>query len=253
MEFSTSVIILVIIVSFVAQFLNTALGEGFGTIVVPSFILLGFDPIQIVPSLLFVQVFTGILSAIFHHRSGNVDFSIEGKSFKIAMVLTFFSIVGGGSAAFLAINLSQFFVKIYVGLIAFLMGVLVLIFKDKEIGFSWLKINFLGFFASFNKGISGGGYGPIITSGQILSGLDSKSSVSISSFTEAITCLVALLVYLLKVKAINFMPVLPLLFGSVIAIPLAVRMVKKSDGKKHVIAIGVITVSLGLATLVKVI
>ena len=131
--------------------------------------------------------------------------------------------------------------------------VLDLPFKDKEIGFSWLRINFLGFFASFNKGISGGGYGPIITSGQILSGLDSKSSVSISSFTEAITCLVALLVYLLKVKAINFMPVLPLLFGSVIAIPLAVRMVKKSDGKKHVIAIGVITVSLGLATLVKVI
>ena len=41
MEFSISVIILVIIVSFVAQFLNTALGEGFGTIVVPSFILLG--------------------------------------------------------------------------------------------------------------------------------------------------------------------------------------------------------------------
>ena len=253
MEFSVSVIILVIIVSFVAQFLNTALGEGFGTIVVPSFILLGFDPIQIVPSLLFVQVFTGILSAIFHHRSGNVDFSIEGKSFKIALVLTFFSIVGGGSAAFLAINLSQFFVKIYVGLIAFLMGVLVLLFKDREMKFSWLKINFLGFFASFNKGISGGGYGPIITSGQILSGLDSKSSVSISSFTEAITCLMALLVYLLKVKVIDFMPVLPLLFGSVIAIPFAVYMVKKSDGKKHVIAIGVITVSLGLATLVKVI
>jgi uncharacterized membrane protein YfcA len=237
----------------VAQFLNTALGEGFGTIVVPSFILLGFDPIQIVPSLLFVQVFTGILSAIFHHRSGNVDFSIEGKSFKIAMVLTLFSIVGGGSAAFLAINLSQFFVKIYVGLIAFLMGVLVLVFKDRKMGFSWLKINFLGFFASFNKGISGGGYGPIITSGQILSGLDSKSSVSISSFTEAITCLMALLVYLLKVKAINFTPVLPLLFGSVIAIPLAVRMVKKSNGNKHVVAIGVITVFLGLATLIKVI
>lgn len=252
MEFSVSVIILIIFVSFIAQFLNTALGEGFGTIVVPVFILLGFNPIQIVPSLLFVQVFTGILSAIFHQRCGNVDFSIDGESFKVALVLTFFSIVGGGSAAFLAVNISQFFVKIYVGLIAFLMGILVLVFKEKRIVFSWLKINFLGFFASFNKGISGGGYGPIITSGQILSGLDSKSSVSISSFTEAITCLVALLVYLLKVQVIDFMPVLPLLFGSILAIPFAVRMVQRSDGKKHVIAIGVITVFLGLATLIKV-
>lgn len=252
MDFSLSVVILIIIVSFVAQFLNTAFGEGFGTIVVPAFILLGFDPIEVVPSLLFVQVFTGILSAIFHHRSGNVDFSMDGKSFKIAMVLTFFSIIGGGSAAFLAVNLSQYMVKIYVGLVAFLMGILVFIFRNKKIEFSWLKINFLGFFASFNKGISGGGYGPIITSGQILSGLDSKSSVSISSFTEAMTCLMALLVYLLRIKVIDFMPVLPLLVGSSLAIPLAVQLVKRSDGKKHVIAIGLITVSLGLATLIKV-
>jgi uncharacterized membrane protein YfcA len=239
-------------VSFIAQFLNTALGEGFGTIVVPSFVLLGFDPIQIVPSLLFVQVFTGIISAIFHHRHGNVDFSIEGKSFKVALILTFFSIIGGGSAALLAVNVSQFLVKIYVGIIAFSMGILVLVFKEKRIRFSWLKINFMGFFASFNKGISGGGYGPIITSGQILSGLDSKSSISISSFTEAITCLVALLVYLLKVRVIDFMPVLSLLFGSILAIPFAVRVVKRSNEKKHVVAIGVITVCLGLATLVKV-
>ncbi len=252
MEFSVSVVILIIVVSFIAQFLNTALGEGFGTIVVPSFVLLGFDPIQIVPSLLFVQVFTGIISAIFHHRSGNVNFSVEGKSFKIALVLTFFSIIGGGSAALLAVNVSQFLVKIYVGMIAFLMGILVLVFREKKIKFSWFRINFMGFFASFNKGISGGGYGPIITGGQILSGLDSKSSVSISSFTEAITCLVALLVYLLKVKIIDFMPVLPLLLGSIIAIPFAVSMVKRSDGGKHVIAIGVITVCLGLATLIKV-
>ena len=252
MEFSISVLVLIIFVSFIAQFLNTALGEGFGTIVVPSFILLGFNPIEIVPSLLFVQVFTGILSAIFHHRSGNVDFSVEGKSFKIAMVLTLFSVIGGGSAALLAVNISQFFVKIYVGLIAFLMGVLVLVLRKRKIRFSWFKINLLGFFASFNKGISGGGYGPIITSGQILSGLDSKSSVSISSFTEAMTCLVALLIYLLKVKNISFMPVLPLLFGSVLSIPFAVRMVKRSGGEKHVIAIGIITVLLGLSTLIKV-
>ena len=252
MEFSLSVIILIIFVSFVAQFLNTALGEGFGTIVVPSFVLLGFDPIQIVPSLLFVQVFTGIISAIFHHRHGNVDFSIEGKSFRVALILTVFSIIGGGSAALLAVNVSQFFVKVYVGVIALLMGILVFVFREKKIRFSWFKINFMGFLASFNKGISGGGYGPIITSGQILSGLDSKSSISISSFTEAITCLVALLVYLLKVRIIDFMPVLPLLFGSILAIPFAVRMVKRSNEKKHVIAIGVMTVCLGLATLIKV-
>lgn len=252
MEFSFFVIVLIIIVSFIAQLLNTALGEGFGTIVVPAFVLLGFDPIDIVPSLLFVQVFTGIISAIFHHRYGNVDFSRNGKSFKVALILTVFSVMGGGSAALLAVKVSQFFVKVYVGAIAVLMGFLILVFRNKKIEFSWSRINFMGFFASFNKGISGGGYGPIITGGQILSGLDSKSSVSISSFTEAMTCLMALLIYLLKLNVVVFKPVLPLLIGSLLAIPFAVRMVKRSSGKKHVITIGAMTISLGLATLIKV-
>ncbi len=110
----------------------------------------------------------------------------------------------------------------------------------------------MGFFASFNKGISGAGYGPIITSGQILSGMDSKSSVSISSFTEAISCLVALLVYILRLESVHFILVIPLLGGSLASVPLAVRIVKRSKEENLVVVIGFMAIVLGLATLVKV-
>ena len=136
--------------------------------------------------------------------------------------------------------------------IAISMGLLVYIFRNKCIQFSWPRINLLGFIASFNKGISGAGYGPIITSGQILSGMDSKSSVSISSFTESISCLVALIIYILKLESLHFILILPLLGGSLASIPFAVRIVKKSKEKNLVVMIGLTTITLGVATLIKI-
>ncbi len=91
---------------------------GFGTVTVPIFILLGFEPLEVVPSMLFVQIFSGIMAAIFHYRHGNIDLSKGSRSRKLAVVLTAFSIVGGGSAAFVAVIVPQIFVKIYIGFIA---------------------------------------------------------------------------------------------------------------------------------------
>ena len=54
------------------------------------------------------------------------------------------------------------------------MGIVILICINKQFQFSWRKISFLGVVASFNKGMSGGGYGPVVTGDQILSGIKEK-------------------------------------------------------------------------------
>ena len=252
MDLNISSILILFFLSFVAQTLNASLGMGYGTIAVPVFILLGFEPLDVLPSMLSVQVLSGITTAIFHYRHGNIDFSKNSRARKLAVVLTIFSIIGGGSAAFMAVNIPQIFIKIYIGVIAISMGLLVYIFRNKRIQFSWPRINFLGFIASFNKGMSGAGYGPIITSGQILSGMDTKSSVSISSFTEAIACLVAILVYILKLEALHLILILPLLGGSLASIPFAVRIVKRSEDRNLIVAIGFTAIVLGVTTLIKV-
>jgi len=38
-------------------------------------------------------------------------------------------------------------------------------------------------------GLSGGGYGPLVTSGQVIFGVPAKSAVAITSLAEGITCL----------------------------------------------------------------
>jgi len=48
-----------------------------------------------------------------------------------------------------------------------LIEIFILITINRNYRFSWKKITVLGLIASFNKGISGGGYGPVVTGGQL--------------------------------------------------------------------------------------
>ncbi|WP_229776939.1 hypothetical protein, partial [Alicyclobacillus cellulosilyticus] len=69
------------------------------------------------------------------------------------------------------------------------LGVIVIL-RRSPILFSWRKLGFVSLVAGFNKGMSGGGYGPILTSGQILSGILNKQSVSITALAEGVVSLV---------------------------------------------------------------
>ena len=50
---------------------------------------------------------------------------------------------------------------------------------------------------AFDKGIGGGGYGPIVTSGQIVTGIDAKSAIGIMSLTEGIVSIISVIMYIL--------------------------------------------------------
>ena len=50
--------------------------------------------------------------------------------------------------------------------------------------------------AGFNKGIGGGGFGPVVTLGQILSGVYEKSATAIASLAESIVSFIGILTFL---------------------------------------------------------
>jgi uncharacterized membrane protein YfcA len=106
------------------------------------------------------------------------------------------SIFGTLAAVFIALSLPKFYIKLYIGVLVFAMGVLILATLKRKFKFSWKKISSIGILAAFNKGISGGGYGPLVTSGQILSGVNSKNAIGITSLAEGLTCFVGVFTYL---------------------------------------------------------
>ncbi len=251
--FGLELIFLLIGLAFFCEYVDSSLGMGYGTTLTPVLLLMGFEPLTIVPAVLLSELFTGILAGIFHHNLGNVNLTPGSQHFKIAMVLAICSIMGTLVAVFLAISLSKWALKVYIGILVLLMGLIILLKRNKRYSFSWSKIVGLGTIAAFNKGMSGGGYGPVVTGGQILSGVNGKNAVGITSFAEGLTCLVGVLAYLSLNSTINWSLAPYLLIGAMLSVPFATFTVKKLEAKRLKLAIGVITTLLGIFTLIKLI
>ena len=83
------------------------------------------------------------------------------------------------------------------------MGIIIIATLKLKSKFSWFKIVTLGTIASINKGMSGGGYGPLVMGGQMLSGVDVKKAIGITSFAESLTCFAGVTMYFLLINKSN--------------------------------------------------
>jgi len=262
--------------AFFCEYMDSTLGMGYGTTLTPVFLLMGFSPIQIVPVVLLSELLTGLLAGFFHHREGNVDLKPKSadifkitkllsplgyietfkktvpKHLKVALLLGGCSVIGTVAAVFVAVSIPKFWLKLYIGCLVLSMGLIILVFINRRFKFSWTKITILGIVASFNKGMSGGGYGPLVTSGQVLSGVRGRSAVGITSLAEGITCLVGVIAYLLIKGSIDWKLAPWVIIGAVFSVPLSAKSVKIISDRKLKLAIAVLTITLGLFTIAKV-
>ncbi len=242
--------ILIVLMAFVCEYIDSSLGMGYGTALTPVLLLMGYNPLQIVPAVLLSELVTGLTAAFLHHRLKNSNFKIGAIDLKIAMVMAGCSIVGALVAVYVALNLPKFYIKLYIGVLVFAMGVLILATLKRKFKFSWKKISSLGLLAAFNKGISGGGYGPIVTSGQILSGVESKNAIGITSLAEGLTCLVGVITYYSFTNHTVDWSLSPsLILGALLSVPFAVYTVKRFKGGFLRAIVGIATLLLGLFTL----
>jgi len=277
MELALWFIIMIVIGAFICEYVDSTLGMGYGTTLTPGLLLAGFSPMQIVPAVLLSELISGVLAGILHHFEGNVNFKpktmdvskIKGMintygifhglrhtlSFdsKVVLLLASCSIIGTIAAVFTAINIPTFWLKLYIGVLVLSMGLVILIFYNKNFKFSPKKIVGLGLLASFNKGMSGGGYGPIVTSGQILSGVQGKSAVGITSLAEGLTCLVGVITYaLVSTNPVEWGLAPYIVIGAVLSVPFSAKSVKIISTKKLKLAIAILTIALGILTIVKI-
>ncbi|MFH0986205.1 MAG: sulfite exporter TauE/SafE family protein, partial [Candidatus Omnitrophota bacterium] len=217
----------------------------------PILILMGFDPLQVVPAVLISQLVTDIAACVAHHRMFNVDLRPGSKDFKAAALLGLMSVIGVVISVFLAVQIPKRILTLYIGLLVASMGALVLYTIKHPMKFSWKKLMGISLLASFNKGISGGGYGPLVMGGQMLSGVHVKNAVGITAFAEAITCLVGFLIYLMTGRAIDWKLTLLLIFFATAAVPVAALTVKSAPSASLKRYAGILMLVLGLLTLLK--
>ncbi|MFW9862780.1 MAG: sulfite exporter TauE/SafE family protein [Candidatus Thorarchaeota archaeon] len=252
MSFLNDVVLELVLLAFFLELVDSTLGGGYGTIMTPLLIIFGFEPLIIVPAILVSEILTGFASGYFHNQAGNVDI-VNNKIARVSLrVLVLSGVLGIAVAMIFAISIPSFYVKVYIAFLVIAMGSLVLLRRNHMGGYQLKKMASIGLLCAFNKGISGGGYGPVSVSGQLLSGVDGKAAIAVTSISEAAVCVMGVIGYLF-IGSIDVLTILlPVCAGALLATPFAALTVSKISMNRLREVIGVAVIAIGLFTLTKV-
>ena len=215
----------VILICAFFEYMDSAGGMGYGTALTPLMLMAGFDPKQVVPCVMITEMFTGLMAGVIHGEFENVEwkFSPMNETTKLTIVVAIigmccvcFSI----TAAYKVLKVHKFWIKLYVAMLLVVMGVCSLLTAKKYVNY---KPKWMWLFAAvggFNKGIGGGGYGPVITVGGLLAGVPVKSMVAVTSLAEGATCLFAVITWFALLSSgvvVDYMLLPSFVIGTVLA------------------------------------
>lgn len=190
MQIIFSVIALVLFFDLI----DSSAGMGLGTLSVPVLLMMGYPVHQVIPTLVIGAAISGCISGLFHHEFKNVTFSLKRpltpgtESLLIISIFGCSTILGGVALAYYFLVFPEWVIEAYVGTLLLLMALLGLINirKNKERSYKPRRLILFASIAGFNKGVGGGGYGPVIVLGNILSGLYTKTAAAVAQTSEGI-------------------------------------------------------------------
>ena len=190
----------VIALAMVFEFMDAAAGMGFGTALTPVLLVMGFDPLQIVPVVLIQQTVAGLVGAFLHREFQNVEWRFKPLSETVRLCII---IAAAGSVFVLlatigiygVLDLDPIWIKLYVAVLLLAMGLISLVQSRRERPYRPNQLIFFGALSGFNKGVGGGGFGPVVTIGGLLSGVPVKSMLGVTALSEGVVCLVAVIAW----------------------------------------------------------
>ena len=189
------IFLMVVAIIFVFDLIDSSAGQGLGTVSAPLLLMLGFSTYQVIPSLVIVAAMSGLVSGWFHHEFENVHYSLKKPFNDETKTVLFTAGVGSimiASSVVLVhyvIQPNDFILSLYIAITVILMGLLGLIRVKKGSEDYKYRPKFIVTFAAiagFNKGVGGGGYGPVLVMGNILSGIYEKTAAALTQTTEGI-------------------------------------------------------------------
>ncbi|MGB2799003.1 MAG: sulfite exporter TauE/SafE family protein [Dehalococcoidia bacterium] len=269
MDLTWSVFIGAGFVALLCQYMGVSMGVGYGTVLSPLLLIIGFSPLQVVPAVLLSQLLGGVIGGLAHHRAGNIqlDFrrddrlikeKLRGLGYlprsldsKIILVLATCGVVGVLIGVFTALNIPQTAVEIYIGTMVLVIGLAIVFGRVRRSGVSWRGLVALGTVGAFNKGVSGAGYVPLVTGGQMIISREARSAVGSTTVAVAIVCAVGFLAYLMGGGEVYWSLAVATCVGSIIAAPFAALTVRRVNAEKLRVVIGVAIIALGALTLMR--
>ena len=191
----------VVLLAAFFEFMDASAGMGFGTALTPLLLVLGFDPKQIVPVVMIQQAAAGLVGAFLHREFENVEWKFKPMSatIKLALIIVISGVIFNVLAIvgiYKVFQVDKIWIKLYVAILLLMMGGVSLFQTKKDRPYKPSKMVLWASLAGFNKGVGGGGYGPVVTIGGLLAGVPVKSMLAVTAISEGSVSLVALIVWI---------------------------------------------------------
>jgi len=235
-----------ILVGFLAQIIDGALGMAYG-VSSNSFLLgIGVPPAAASASVHMAEVVTTAISGFSHWRLGNMDS-------KLVKTLLIPGALGAILGAYILTNAPGNLLKPFIAVYLLIMGVIILAkgFRREHKEQTEVKhMSVLGVVGGFFDAIGGGGWGPIVTSTLVARGINPRMTIGSVNFSEFFITFAQSVVFVFTLQfGLYWKVILGLLIGGAVAAPLAALVTKRLPLRPLLLLVGTLIIVLSIRTL----
>jgi hypothetical protein len=241
-------ILLYVLVGFVAQVIDGALGMAYGVSSNTFLLSVGVAPAIASASVHVAETFTTAVSGFSHWRLGNVDKELFRK-------LIIPGVLGAVVGAYILSQIDGNVIKPFVSAYLLIMGIVILVkaLRNHHIEKKVTDhISTLGAVGGFCDAIGGGGWGPVVTTTLVARGNNPRftiGSVNSSEFFITFSQSVVFILALFSELISNWAVIVGLLIGGIIAAPFAALVTRRLPIRLLMAMVGVLIIVLSIRTI----
>lgn len=240
----TEQLLFFMLVGFVAQMIDGALGMAYGVSSTSFLLGLGVPPAMASSSVHVAEVFTSGVSGLSHLKLGNVN----KKLFQRLVIPGMVGVIAG---AYILTSIDGNIIKPFIAAYLMVMGIVIIrkAFKKVEEVKEPKKLAVLAVFGGFMDAVGGGGWGPIVASTLISKGHNPRYTIGSVNLAEFFIALAGAGTFIFLIGVDNWQIVAGLVIGGTFAAPFAAYLCKKFKAKTLMIMVGVLIICLSLRTI----
>ena len=244
----TKAFLIMFLTGFIAQMVDGSLGMGYGTISTTFLLANGVSPAIVSSRVHSARVFSSGVSGYSHHRFGNIN----KKLFKSLVIPGIVGAVIGASLAFYGQKYADR-IRIPLSIYTLYLGYFILrkAFKKKLVQSKIKGAGWLATIGGFMDSFAGGGWGTLVTSTLIAKRKSPRYVIGSVCLAEFFVVLCSSITFFIFLKSLPLADIAGLIFGGLLAAPIAARLVGKVPVKKMFIAIGALVILTSCMTLWK--
>lgn len=231
-----------VLVGFVAQLVDGALGMAFGVITNTLLVsVLGMPPARASASVHLVEAFTTGASGLSHILHGNVDWRLFGR-------LALPGVAGAIAGAYLLSNIDGRVARPFV--MAYLIAIgCYLLWRALRMTHHGehrraRHVAVLGLFGGFMDAAGGGGWGPVVTSNLLVQGTEPRRTIGTVNAAEFLVTVAVSLTFIATIGIAAFSTAaIGLLLGGLAAAPIGALLVRKIPAQRLLFAVSLVLIA----------